>query len=115
MRARTVLLVNPQAKLRAAARQLEGPGLQVIEVRNGFGALVVCAAHRVDLVLLDESAPGMDAACLARKLGGAFPDLKVESAAEDPIEQISACVGSPRKEADRAYAWAPELRSQRGA
>jgi CheY-like chemotaxis protein len=114
MRARTVLVVSPRAKIRAAARGLARPSLAVLEATTGLGALVVCAAHAVDLVLLDETAPGMDAPRLIQKLSDAFPDLAVEAVSADPAPQVSAYFQSaPRKAV--AYAWLPDLREQRGA
>lgn len=116
MRARTVLLVSPQPKLRSAVRALAGPGLRILDCATGLAGLVICAADAVDLVLLDESAPGMDAAQLAQKLLGAFPGLAVQPAAADLAPQIAAYLESAaRKAPARAYAWLPELREQRRA
>ncbi len=116
MRARTVLLVSSQPKLRSAARALAGPAVRVLDCASGLAALVICAGHAVDLVLLDQTAPGMDAARLAQKLSEAFPDLAVQPAAPELRPQISAYLETAtRKAPARAYAWLTESRQRRGA
>lgn len=116
MRARTVLLVSPQPKLRSAARALAGPALRILDCASGLAALVICAAHDVDLVLLDEGAPDMDPARLTQKLSDAFPGLAVQPAATELEPQITAYIESAVKKAPAsAYAWLPELRARRGA
>ncbi|MCS7178840.1 MAG: GAF domain-containing protein [Anaerolineae bacterium] len=92
-RGETILLVEDHATLRAAGREiLQRLGYRVLEAANGWEALEVYAAERVDLVLTDVVMPGMSGAALVEALRRQNPEVKIIAVTgygEDPeVEHI---------------------------
>ena len=76
----TVLLVEDEDAVRLfGARALRNKGYEVIEARNGEGALEVLGAQAdsIDLLITDVVMPGVDGPTLIRKVREDHPDMKV--------------------------------------
>ncbi len=77
-RVRGVLVVEDDPDLQwTLARTLTVRGNRVVGTSSGEGALELMAQWPVDLVLVDDTLPGMSGAELVRKLGELHPDTPV--------------------------------------
>ena len=75
-----ILIVEDQASMRAQLRdfvQLLYPDALVAESGDGFAALVFCATHRPDVMLMDISLPDLDGLRLAAHIRVQFPEIRV--------------------------------------
>lgn len=97
-RPRILIVDDEQHIVSVLSMTLRRRGFEVLTADNGQKALELAAAFPIDLVILDQTMPGMSGVDLAARFDGALPVVMVTARpqinAED-LDHISAVIHKP--------------------
>ena len=92
-----VLLADDHAAVRRALRRLLGsePGIEVCgEAQDGEAVVLLAAATRPDVVVLDFAMPRLDGIAAARRIRAAIPHVKAVIVTAYPVRTVLAAASA---------------------